>query len=582
MKNLRKVFAVMLALCMVIGTMTITSFAAEGTYDDPHQLSTSSVRFYVYLAPGETQYVQVDDCNGTVVEVGYATTTDFMIQYGRLNTYYPENADGQLSFTMQEGGDMFSVYNSSEEEYVSVYMSLLAGTPADSTGTYDDPKEIILEESFFGISGMEETTLEAGNQGYFYYVEAPSDGLLTVGVNAIDDDYNYIGWSYNVNNTTTGIYGDTHWSDEEEPVYYEELKVSEGDIITVFAATYDPEDMWANPEGTVIVDVTFNPVGSWGCPDTAETGSLDYTFEEDSNGYYTEWTATEEGSVIISASGESGWEFSVNGEMADESYYYGDTYSSNDVEFGSTESLPVYPGDVLTIYVNTARNEETWSCPAGTVTLNIQFISATEEEEVSISDEVIDKLADASTYEGLEDGIVVAIGGAYGENVLTLKELEATTLKDAKYEAIEIDFVNEEFGYSEDLADGTIVDITLAIDEIYAEAETIDVYLLENGELTKLTTCTVAEGNIAFSVSKAGTYVFVDATVVEDTTDDTTNNDTTNDNTTNDNTTNDNTTNDNTSNTTPNTGDASSVAVMLVLAAVAAVVTVVSRKRKEA
>ena len=59
MKNLRKVFAMMLALCMVIGTMTITAFADLGDYEEPYELYAGNVRpIGVYVEPAATMYIK--------------------------------------------------------------------------------------------------------------------------------------------------------------------------------------------------------------------------------------------------------------------------------------------------------------------------------------------------------------------------------------------------------------------------------------------------------------------------------------------------------------------------------------------
>ncbi len=602
MKNLKKFFGMFLALCMVVGTLT-TAYADDGSIDAPWQLSTTSVRFYVYVAPGETQWVQVDDCNGTTVEVGYATNTDYMINYGRLNTYYPENADGQLSFTMQPGGDMFSVYNSGED-YVSVYMSLVAGAAVDTTGTVDDPEELVLMANWFGdLAASVEKSFETGADAYFYYVTAPSDGMLSISTwGAWDEEYNNVGWMYNVNSMEARVdgtyyYGDSHWSDEEEPVMYEEIRVSEGEKYIICISTYNENDPYAYGAvaGTMSLNIAFAPVGSSGCPNEVETGLSEYEIEEDTQGYYVNWTAKEAGSVIVSVSGENGWQFSVNGEMADGSYYYGDTYTSNDEVVVSSESVPVNKGDIITIYVNTLMNEETWTCPAGKVTLDIKFVTAEEEAEVTVTEEELDAIADGSTFEGLDANKEIVFTPSYGQNVVDIKELEATTLKDVAYTALDINLlVHGDWGdYYADFAEDEEANLIVAIGEILDEAETVDVYTYVNGELTKLTTCAVSEGNIEIAVSQAATYVFVDSTVEEEETtskeeettskeeettskeeETTTKNDANSENET---------TAGNTTGATPNTGDSSNVSMMLVLAAVAVVgaLVVMNAKRRE-
>lgn len=373
MKNMmKKALSVIIALAMILVPMSV--FAATGDYDEPYQLSTTSVRFYVEVAPEATVWIQADDYNNSIVEVGYATGTDYFLQYGRQSVY-PE-ADGTASLTLS-GYDMFSVYNYGTET-IYVYMSLTAGAPVDTTGTMDDPKEVTLAANMFGgVGAYEEVALEADNQGYWFTCTAPADGIITVEVNALDADYNYIGWMYNVTNATTYSYGDTHWSDEENPVYYEEWEVKAGDELVVFASTYDPTS-WSNPAGTVAVNFTFDGVGSSYYPEVLDaTGSYATYITAGSWGYYYTWTATEAGTVTVAMDDASGWQYSVMVEPAaeDAAWYYGDLHTYADEPVVASESVEVAAGDIVTVNVCTFDAADMWNAPAGTVNWTLSFVA---------------------------------------------------------------------------------------------------------------------------------------------------------------------------------------------------------------
>jgi len=114
-------------------------------------------------------------------------------------------------------------------------------------GSMDNPAALKIGENT--------ATIAAGSQGYFYTWTAEEDGKLTVAVSGAN------GWTYQVNNTTTGASTDTHWHDDETVVATEVLEVSAGDVITMMVNTYDPADMWSNPAGSIVVNASFEAYG---------------------------------------------------------------------------------------------------------------------------------------------------------------------------------------------------------------------------------------------------------------------------------------------------------------------------------
>lgn len=94
-------------------------------------------------------------------------------------------------------------------------------------------------------------TQAAGAADYYYNWTAVGSGELTITMDAQAQ------WLYSVSNLTTGVTGDTHWSDDEEPAISQTIAVSEGDLIQVRVNTYDPADMFSNPAGDVTFQAAF-------------------------------------------------------------------------------------------------------------------------------------------------------------------------------------------------------------------------------------------------------------------------------------------------------------------------------------
>ncbi len=374
--KIKRLIGLLLAAVMVL--MPMTAFAEEaelGSDMNPYQLSTMDVRFAVYVEPGDTAWVQVDDCNGSTLSVGYATSSAYMIAYCR-QTYYPDadSADNTMTLTMVDGADMFSVYNAGEEA-VTVYMALAAGAGGSSSGTMDNPELVTLAPNMFGgIGAYMSTELGAGNQGYYYSCTVPSDGKLAVSIGAFDAEYNAVGWMYNVHNLTKGRYGDMHFSDDEEPLITEELEVSAGDVIEVFITTYDPENMWNAPAGMVSVNFELSAIGSWGNPAKVGTGTFVAELAAGNQGYYYVWTATESGTMTVTMDDASGWTYAVNGELANGNYTYGETRWYDDDPAVPSETYTVSAGDAYTIMVGTYDAENMWSTPAGNVNWTLSFV----------------------------------------------------------------------------------------------------------------------------------------------------------------------------------------------------------------
>ena len=110
-------------------------------------------------------------------------------------------------------------------------------------GTMDNPKDLVL--------GDNSAEFAEGAEPYYFTWTAEKDGTLTLTISATT------GWFYVVNNMTSYVYGDMQWSDSDPVVNPAVVKVKAGDVLEIQVNTYDPENMWSNPAGTVTVAAAF-------------------------------------------------------------------------------------------------------------------------------------------------------------------------------------------------------------------------------------------------------------------------------------------------------------------------------------
>lgn len=385
---MKKVLSIIMVLAMLLASVSVTVFADDlGSYTNPYQVAAGALTPTAITIPAESGvYVFVDDANGSTFTIGHATSDKYEVTYCR-QPVYPE-ADGTMEFTMVSEVPFFYVTNKSDEAIV-IRALLTAGTGEVVTGTVDNPEVIALEKNeYSGELGAYLTNeFAANNEGHYYSITAPADGAFQVFASAyyIDEngDYFDLGYMFFVNNITKGTYGDMRYSDDQ--VFQEELwgvetvDVSEGDELIIFATTYDPENPWAAPAGNVGINVAFAGIGSSLCPADAETGSHTTTLAEGNQGYYYQWTATEEGTVTVSIDSATGWMYSVDCEYPDGSAAYGDIHWSDDDPLVPSESFDVEIGTTLRIFISTYDPANFFSNPEGSVEWSISFVAGEVE-----------------------------------------------------------------------------------------------------------------------------------------------------------------------------------------------------------
>lgn len=235
---------------------------------------------------GQTVYCQ-SFVGGMIMTI--AGENDFSVVYGET-TYTSEN--GTLTTSEISGSMMapvsFTLVNGDADATYTVSF-------AAPLGSMDNPDTLVLDYNYADIA--------AGSQGYYYTWTAEEDGILTITMPES------IGWTYTINNMTTGTYGDSQWSDSDPVVNPATTQVAAGDQLQIIVNTYDPADMWNNPAAELAVYASFttlpgtegNPI--WYVDQNAETASIEdqMTVPAGASQYYTGRV----GGLIMTVTGEN-------------------------------------------------------------------------------------------------------------------------------------------------------------------------------------------------------------------------------------------------------------------------------------
>jgi len=215
------------------------------------------------------------------VTVPAATTSYFTVSVGGM--LMSINGEGAIAL---EGSrwmpESFTITNDGTEaaEYI-----LKITYPA---GSVDNPEEI--------TDGEVSVELAADSQGYYYTYTAYERGDLTIAIAAADAEGNELGWTYVVNNMTTYAYGDTQWSDSDPVVNPYTVSVNKGDQIQIMVNTYDPDNKWSSPAGTVTVTTSFAPaygteanpiMPEWNWNDSYNEATATVTVPANTTNYYS-------------------------------------------------------------------------------------------------------------------------------------------------------------------------------------------------------------------------------------------------------------------------------------------------------
>ncbi len=367
---MKKVLSIILVLAML--ALPVSVFAVgDGSGADPYQLNNADA--LTITVPAETSvYLQADNTNGSTLNVVSASHTSYFFWYCR------QTFNSATSLTMNPGADVITLENTSTDP-LEITLTLTGGSATEIVGTYDNPESFEFAPNFFGnLAASLNAELDANNTGHYFTCLAPDDGIISVRVLAsVDADFENLGWIYFVNNITNGVYGTINYSDVDEPVIYEELRVSKYDEVIIFASTYDPAKPDNNPEGIVFMDVSFDPIGSAKAPATVAVGTHSVALEAQNQGYNYVWTAPESGTATFTMNTTENWQYSVGAERTDDSVYYGDTHWSDDDPVVRSEDVVVNAGDKVKIWVAT-YNPNGFYNPEGNISWTLSFVDGEE------------------------------------------------------------------------------------------------------------------------------------------------------------------------------------------------------------
>ena len=240
------------------GVLVITEGenATEQNVTAGEVVSINSLNFNLAYKPGSCAEcaIALTELENTVTNVGalyYSarhngatmtiTGTDYVVYYGEETLTPDENGVITMDVVVPSFFEPFVFQLEGDGEFQINF--------AYPEGSYENPAV-----AFLGYNGC---TIEAGdNDGYYYNYTADYTGTLIVEVVNYDG-----GWSYTINNMTSYSYGETQWSDSDPVVNPAMIEVTEGDLIEIIVNTYDPENEFANPGGSLEVNLSY-PEGS--------------------------------------------------------------------------------------------------------------------------------------------------------------------------------------------------------------------------------------------------------------------------------------------------------------------------------
>lgn len=313
MKKIKKLLALAMAMCMIFSMTTIVfadetstpvQFGYRGAAMDVEIAAGTAVSYYEYGVGGMELVVTGENAYVVFAETKY------------------EAVDGTVSVLLAGGNPRmpvdFTIGNSGTEA------ATFTVDFAYPEGSMSNP--YVLEEAGYISADI----AEGNSEGYWITYTAPEAGTLTVEIyNAYDAEYNTLGWTYVVNQMTACKYGDTHTSADDEVVSLETFEVNAGDEIQVMMSTFDAENPWTAPAGTVAMYFTLvTPTGTMNNPIQILDTTVEQTVEAGSTVYYQAYFA----GMIMTIENEN---VSV--------VYNGDTYVAEDgvitVEFPASMSM---------------------------------------------------------------------------------------------------------------------------------------------------------------------------------------------------------------------------------------------------
>jgi len=178
------------------------------------------------------------------------------------NAWLQDSEDGTVSMAVKAGDELIiQVVAVPDAEFnYPALQTTLTGEFIFPVGSQENPAELVVGENTAEIA--------AGSQGYFYTWTAAADGELTITMPEGN-------WTYVINNLTAGVYGEIQTSDSETAQKSVTIEAKAGEEYQLIVNTYNPEDMFANPAGTLVVTAEFEAPYIVGDVDGNEDVSID-------------------------------------------------------------------------------------------------------------------------------------------------------------------------------------------------------------------------------------------------------------------------------------------------------------------
>lgn len=227
-----------LAVCVTVENIAGISLESEltimgnhyGTEENP--IVVEYPGFTAEIPAGITLYYQGYNMNGIIFTLNAADVT--------VSHNDTEYSGEDISFTAVSQGREPAVFAITNTGTKAAQYAVKLTYPL---GWLENPAPLVL--------GTNTLTQQAGAGDYYYTFTAPKAGKLSL----IFDEAAQ--WTYGINNLTQGIYGDTQWSDSDPLVSCGEISVNKGDQVQIFVNTYDKDNSYENPAGTVVFTARF-------------------------------------------------------------------------------------------------------------------------------------------------------------------------------------------------------------------------------------------------------------------------------------------------------------------------------------
>ena len=251
MKNARKFLAVIIGVALLLGAMSVTTFAATtgtGVEGDPIICETLEDLPGTYTVEAGGKLWFSAPVGGQIISV---TDPDGAVQFMHPMTWMPRGTE--MDYTNLPDGEYDDICVMNDNPTAAVEFQLVLGKLGGdeeggdvNIGTEKDPLVVEYNPSFMAY--LMNDSLEAGDtDGIWYQIEAHKDGVMYVDVNCYDE----VDYTVNVM-----IVGSTYQGVNFEGNPIITYRVKAGDVITIHK--YVEGDLYGNiPAANILVSATI-------------------------------------------------------------------------------------------------------------------------------------------------------------------------------------------------------------------------------------------------------------------------------------------------------------------------------------